>query len=285
MNWHFSLSAAIQIFVLYLIIYSILKYAKGTRFGQALTGVGVLSCALFGFSFVFHFEVLTKIFQFLLVYLAVSSVVIFQPEIRRLLPAIGSFTLFSKSDFDIAKLVTPERLTDCIMSLAQKRLGALIAIERGISLRAYMESGIPLGAAVTPELLQTIFTPPLPLHDGGIVIQNGRIAAAHCVFPVSNSQELIVSGMRHRAAVGLSEETDAVIIVVSEETGKVSIAYNGKIHRYPDDIARKMVRRWISLSSLNRIRDREVRVIETSVKTVKYIASMFASRRERNKSK
>ena len=144
-----------------------------------------------------------------------------------------------------------------IVALADRRIGALIAFERGISLRSYEATGVALDAMFSRELVQTIFTPPLPLHDGGVTIRNGRIAAAHCVFPVSNNPELITSGMRHRAAVGLSEETDALVIAiseetdalviaVSEETGSVSVAHNGKLIRYTGDQRTASLIRWVS---------------------------------------
>lgn len=242
----FTLIDAVQIAILYIIIYWMLRSAKGSAFGQALMGVVVIAAVLVGLTRIAHLEVISKLFGYLLLYLAVSSVVIFQPEIRRLLPAIGTFRVFKRSHFEESKAVTPERLADCVLALAGKRLGALIAIERGISLRGFTDTGIPLDAIVTPELLMSIFTPPLPMHDGGLVIRVGRIAAAHCVFPVSNQPSLNTSGMRHRAAVGLSEETDALVIVVSEETGHVSIAHNGTLHRYPDHSVRRILTKWIS---------------------------------------
>lgn len=242
----FTLSDAVQIAILYVIIYWLLKSAKGSTFGQALMGVVIIAAVLVGLTRLAHLEVISKLFGYLLLYLAVSSVVIFQPEIRRLLPAIGTFSLFKRSRFEDSKAVTPERLADCVIALAGKRLGALIAIERGISLRSFIDSGIPLDAIVTPELLMSIFTPPLPMHDGGLVIQHGRISAAHCVFPVSSQPSLNASGMRHRAAVGLSEETDALVIVVSEETGRISIARHGTLHRYPDHSVRRTLVKWIS---------------------------------------
>ena len=242
----FTLVDAVQIAILYVIIYWLLRSAKGSAFGQALMGVTVIAAVLVGLTKIAHLEVISKLFGFLLLYLAVSSVVIFQPEIRRLLPAIGTFRLFRRSRFEESQDVTPERLADCVLTLAGKRLGALIAIERGISLRGFIDTGIPLDAVVTPELLMSIFTPPLPMHDGGLVIHAGRIAAAHCVFPVSSQPSLNTSGMRHRAAVGLSEETDALVIVVSEETGRVAIAHNGTLHRYPDHAVRRILTKWIS---------------------------------------
>ena len=237
----------VQIAILYFAIYAILKAARGSRFGQVLTGVGILFGVSIAFTFLFHFAVLARILQLLLLYLALSTVVIFQPEIRRILAAIGSL-LFSegKGTYD-RRRVTPETMTDAIFELSRRKMGALIAFERGISLRGYEESGVMIDAIPSRELLISVFTEPLPLHDGGVTVRQGRLAAAHCLFPVSVNQVLYESGMRHRAAVGLSEETDALVVAVSEETGRISIAHNGKLIRYraEDGDARASVLRWI----------------------------------------
>jgi len=181
----------------------------------------------------------------LLIYMAISSVVIFQPEIRRFLQTVGAFSAFERPKHKADGAVTPELVTETVLSLAKARMGALIAFERGISLRAHESTGVMLDAIFTPELVKSVFTPPLPLHDGGMVMRDGRISSAHCIFPVSNNPNLIASGMRHRAAVGLSEETDALVIVVSEERGAVSIARNGKLFRYSPEIAETPVARWV----------------------------------------
>ena len=241
-----SVSAIVQIAILYLVIYAILKYAKGSRFGQVLAGVGILAAAMVVFTFVFHFDVLSTIVQALLVYLAISSVVIFQPEIRRMLSQVGAFGYLDKPTHAPDGSATPDFVTKTILALADRRLGALVAFERGISLRGYEETGVATDAVFSRELVETIFTPPLPLHDGGITIRGGRIAAAHCVFPVSNNPELASCGMRHRAAVGLSEETDAMVVVVSEETGNISIAHNGRLIRYAGDRRAQSLARWIN---------------------------------------
>ena len=240
-----SVSAVVQVTILYLVIYTILKYAKGSRVGQVLMGVGVLAAALFAFTFVFQFDVLSTIVRALLVYLAISTVVIFQPEIRRLLSQVGAFGYFEKPTHATDGSVTSDYVVQSLLALAERRIGALIAFERGISLRSYEQTGVLTDAVFTRELVQTIFTPPLPLHDGGVTIRSGRLAAAHCVFPVSNNPELITSGMRHRAAVGLSEETDALIVVVSEESGNISIAHNGRLVRYAGEQRAQSLVRWI----------------------------------------
>ncbi len=239
-------SAIIQIAILYAVIYTILKASRGSRFGQALTGILVLAAAMFAFTYVFHFDVLSSIVRALLIYLTISTVVIFQPEIRRLLSQVGAFGFFEKPKVNARGVPTCDYVVETILKLAEKRIGALIAFERGISLRSYEETGVMLNADFSRELLVSVFTPPLPLHDGGLTIRDGRVRAAHCVFPVSNNPELTVSGMRHRAAVGLSEETDALVVVVSEETGAISVAHNGRIVRYQGDDIENAISRWIS---------------------------------------
>ena len=241
-----SVSAVAQIAILTVVIYAILKYAKGSRFGQALMGVGILAATMFAFTFLFHFEVLSTIIQVLLVYLAISTVVIFQPEIRRMLSQVGAFGYLDRPKYAQDGAATPEFVTETILALADRRVGALLAFERGISLRSYEDTGVRTDAVFSRQLVEAIFTPPLPLHDGGLTIRNGRIAAAHCVFPVSNNPDLISSGMRHRAAVGLSEETDALVVVVSEESGTVSVAHNGKLIRYAGDQRAQSLIRWVN---------------------------------------
>ncbi len=241
-----DVSAIVQIVILYFAIYMILKSAKGSRFGQALMGVGIIAVALTAFAYLFNFDVLTKIVQFLLIYIAVSTVVIFQPEIRRILSAVGAFGYLERAKYGPGHAATPELVVETLLSLARRRMGALIAFERGISLRGYEETGVRLEAIFSKELVTSIFTPPLPLHDGGVVMRDGHISSAHCIFPVSNNPNLIASGMRHRAAVGLSEDTDALVVVVSEETGDISVARNGKLFRYSGDQREDSVMRWIT---------------------------------------
>ena len=241
-----SIKATIQIFILYLVIYSILRASKGSRVGQVLMGVGIIAAAMVAFTYIFRFDVLSVIVQALLVYLAISTVVIFQPEIRRVLGQVGAFGYLERPKHTADGAATPDLVVDAILSLAEKKVGALFAFERGISLRSYESTGVATDAIFTQELVRCILTPPLPLHDGGITIRNGRLAAAHCVFPVSNNPDLVERGMRHRAAVGLSEETDALVVVVSEETGAVSVAHNGRLVTYPPETRRELLSRWVS---------------------------------------
>lgn len=246
----------LQIAILYLLIYALLKGARGSRFGQTLTGVLILVSALFVFTYLFHFYVLAILIKYLLLYLIISSVVIFQPEIRRILASVGALEFFEKRKYRPDGAATGDLLVEAVGELSSRRIGALIAFERGISLRSYEETGVPVDARVSRQLFTCIFTPPLPLHDGGMVIRGGRIASAHCIFPVSNNPELVCSGMRHRAAVGLSEETDALVVVVSEESGIVSVAHNGKLFRCLGSDSALQLRRWISKALSDRVRER-----------------------------
>ena len=170
-----DLSAIAQIAILYVVIYAILKRARGSRFGQVLMGVGLLAAALTLFTFVFHFDVLSVILRSLLVYLAISTVVIFQPEIRRILSQVGAFGSLEKRKYGPDGAATPEYVAEAILHLAARRMGALIAFARGISLRSYEETGVPLNATFSRELLTCLFTPPLPLHDGGVTVRDGRL--------------------------------------------------------------------------------------------------------------
>ncbi len=241
-----NVSAIVQIAILYFVFYAILKGAKGSRFGQALMGFGILAALLIAFVYLLHFDVLTRIVQFLLIYIAVSPVVIFQPEIRRILSAVGAFGFLEKPKYGPGDAATPDLVVETLIYLADKRIGALLAFERGISLRGYEETGVLLDAVFSRGLVTSIFTPPLPLHDGGAVLRNGRLSSAHCIFPVSNNPDLIANGMRHRAAVGLSEDTDALVVAVSEETGDISVARNGKLFRYTGDQRAESLRRWLA---------------------------------------
>lgn len=240
------ISPIIQIIILWFSIYAILKRAKGSRFGQALMGVGILVTILALFTYLLNFTVLAALIKYLLIYFAISSVVIFQPEIRRFLATIGALGNFDRQSqsYDNDKL-TPESFTEIIKELSINKMGALFAFERGISLRGYEETGVRLDAVISPELIITIFTPPLPLHDGGAIIRNGRLASAHCLFPVSHNSALARNGMRHRAMVGISEETDAVSIMVSEETGNICVAYKGKLVTFKQGCDPDIITRWI----------------------------------------
>jgi diadenylate cyclase len=161
--------------------------------------------------------------------LIIALVIIFQPELRRGLAALGGHRLFAGGTQNRATL---ELVREMTFDLANRQLGALIAIERGQNIEGFAESGVKIDCALSTELAVSIFFPKTPLHDGGIIIRNDRIISAACIFPITQRADLDRAlGLRHRAALGLSEESDAIVIVVSEETGIVSICHRGLIER------------------------------------------------------
>ncbi len=166
-----------------------------------------------------------------MLYISIAFLVIFQPEIRRVLAKLGRQPMWKSSGMASQKnLVEP--IMQTVQILSQRKIGALIAIEREIGTRALQDTGIKINSAMSSELLSTIFFPHTPLHDGGVIISGDRICAAGCLFPLSQKTELSKTlGTRHRAAIGITEETDAVVVVISEETGAVSVAYNGRLRR------------------------------------------------------
>jgi diadenylate cyclase len=165
----------------------------------------------------------------LMAFLVVAVLVIFQPEIRRLLAKVGNLQLFGNQHEQRENI---EVIIQTVERLSEVRIGALFAIEQTTPLRDMVESGIAVDCLATPEMLETIFFPNNAIHDGGVIIKGDRIAHAACIFPLTRRQDLNKSlGTRHRAAIGLSEETDAVVVAVSEETGSLSYAYKGQLTR------------------------------------------------------
>lgn len=164
----------------------------------------------------------------------IAFVIIFQPELRRALAMMGQNPILSRFVSVREAGVVPE-IIKAVSSMAEKKIGALIVLEKDMGLKNYAETGTKLDAKVTSELLGTIFTPPSPLHDGAVIIQNDRVVAAGCILPLTHDTRLTSAlGTRHRAALGLSEETDAIAVIVSEETGTIGYAEGGKLHRKID---------------------------------------------------
>ena len=216
------------------IYFYLLRFFHGTRGAQALTGFLLFYLLLWVVSYTLGLEVLNWAIRYLSVYLVVALVIIFAPEIRRALADLGKNSIFNQARDDTRESV--DHVVQAVGNLAERKIGALIAIEREIGLRVICETGTRLDSAVTPELLASLFFPRTPLHDGGLIIAGNRIVAAGCVFPLTDRSGMSKSlGTRHRAAIGLSEESDAVCVVVSEETGTVSLAYKGKLTRGLDE--------------------------------------------------
>lgn len=220
----------IEILLLATCIYQIYRAFRATRGAQILVGLGTILVVLTFVSTFFKFEVISWIIKGAATVLTFALIVIFQPELRSGLARLGSNRLFSFSNK--RRLAFLERFADAVINLSKKRIGALFAIQRGISLKDYLDSGVVLDAQFSPELAMTVFHPKAPLHDGGMIIADDRVAGAACVFPVTDRQMQDRStGLRHRAAIGLTERSDAIAVAVSEETGGISICENGVLHR------------------------------------------------------
>lgn len=217
----------IEILILVFCFYMILKYLRGTRSASILGSALFILIVITLIADLIDFEVIEWILNSAWTFLPIAIVVIFQPEIRR------AFTqLSSPFGSDIKREEAISEIATAIANLAKKKVGALIAIEQNFSLRGLCDNYIRIDATLSHHLLETIFTPNTPLHDGAVVVRKGKIRAAGCIFPLSANNELTIGmGTRHRAALGITEETDALVIVVSEETGIISIAHKGNIKR------------------------------------------------------
>jgi diadenylate cyclase len=221
----------LDIAIVSILIYEFLKLIRGTRAVQMAVG-SLLIVGLFFVSQLAPLQTLNWIIRNFLVYFAFAAIVIFQSDIRRALAHFGQAPFFRYFYRQEAANETIEEVVVAATMLAAQRTGAIIVIEREIGLRNYIESGIPLDASMTYDLLVTIFQPKSPLHDGAVIIQEDRVAAAACFLPLTVnpliSREL---GTRHRAAIGLTEESDAVALVVSEERGQIALALDGRLER------------------------------------------------------
>jgi diadenylate cyclase len=218
----------LDIFLLFLVFYYLLLLIKGTRSYQIALGlllIGVIS-VISGLLKLTAFSFLMNNF---FTYLIIAIIVLFQQEWRKILSEIGGRLRTKYSSGESTKM--RDEIVNAVMAMALSRIGALIAIERGIKMKSYIEKHIRVDAPVSKDLLLTIFTPNTPLHDGAVIISEQRIAAANCFFPYPPLLELTPAGGRHLAAIGISQETDCLAIVVSEQTGKVSLAVNGELIR------------------------------------------------------
>jgi diadenylate cyclase len=218
----FTVTSAIDILVVAVLIYQLLLIIRGRRAVHILLGIGILVLIYFVAIWA-RLEVLRTILATLAPYTAIALIVMFQSELRRMLARLGHRPFLGVTQLERRELT--QEILLAIAHLSQKRFGALIVLERKLGLRTFVESGVNLDAAISRDLLCSIFHPGGALHDGAVIIQGDRITAAACFLPLTTNPMLITElGTRHRAALGITEESDCIAVVVSEETGRISIA-------------------------------------------------------------
>jgi len=218
----FTITAAIDILVVAVLIYQLLLIIRGRRAVHILLGIGILFLIYF-IAVAAKLEVLRTLLATLAPYTPIALIVIFQSELRRMLARLGRRPFFGATQLERRELT--QEILLAVAHLSQKRVGALIVLERKLGLRTFVESGVNLDAAISRDLLCSIFHPGGALHDGAVIIQGDRITAAACFLPLTTNPLLMTElGTRHRAALGITEEADCMAVVVSEETGRVSIA-------------------------------------------------------------
>lgn len=224
--------AFVEIFLLFLIIFAAARFLIGSRGAPVLRGILLLIGLSIGIVFfaanIFELVHIQWVFEKIAALFFVALLIIFQPELRRGLLRLGLHPIFRR----VVRASSPaiDEVVEAAQEMSQNKIGALIGIQRTVSLEPYVEGGTRLNAEISKELLLSIFYPGSALHDGGVVIQGNRVAAAGCLFQLSENPELSKTlGTRHRAGLGLSEENDAVTVVVSEETGKISVGVDGKL--------------------------------------------------------
>ena len=231
------LTPILETAILAILFYYVLRYLKGTKSASVLAGIIFVFMGLTLLADLLNFEVISWLLNGIWTLLAIALIVIFQPEFRRAFAQIGS-NPFAKG---VRRQETIDEIITAVINLSGKSQGALIVIEQNIGLRGLADNSIKIDARMSHRLIETIFAPNTPLHDGGIIIKSGRIRYAQCVFPLSSDMELTrTMGTRHRAALGVTEETDALVIVVSEETAGISIVHKGNIKKNirPDRLRR-----------------------------------------------
>jgi diadenylate cyclase len=240
----------LDIAIVSIVVYELLKLIRGTRAVQMAIGIAVVA-GLFYLSLGLQLETLNWLIRNIVGYVVFAAIVLLQADIRRALMHLGRAPLFRRFERTESDDDTIEELVVATSALSARRTGAIIVVERRIGLRNFIESGIPLDARLTYDLLVSIFQPTSPLHDGAVIVQGDRVAAAACFLPLTVNPRLSRDlGSRHRAALGVTEENDSLAIVVSEETGAVSLVIDGAIERHLD--AERLRARLTSLVTLRR---------------------------------
>lgn len=233
---------ALEIAILSILVYGAYLYLRGTRGTRIFMGVVVALIALQLLSQLLDLRVIGFLLGSLSVFVALALVIIFQPELRRVVAEIASHPLFSSP---ARKIEIIDDVAETVIELANRQIGALIAIENDTQLRVFADSGVQIDALFTKELMLTVFFPRTALHDGGVILRDDRVVAAACIFPVSQQESLDRSlGLRHRAALGLTEETDSVVLVVSEETGGITVCHHNELERNvkPSELRKRLAK-------------------------------------------
>jgi len=243
----FSLfTTMLDIVIVIFLIYCFIKIVKGSRAWQLIKGIAFLIIATW-ISRLLNLYILNSILTGIMNWGVIAIIVIFQPELRRALEQLGTnkFTRFFGLNSDIATKTKEDiyKVVIAATELAKSKTGALIVIERDINIQDIISTGVPMNSEVSPQLLVNIFVPKTPLHDGAVIISNNKIAAAACVLPLADDPDIAKElGTRHRAAIGVSKESDSIVVVVSEETGKISVAKDGTlIADVREDVLKKIL--------------------------------------------
>ena len=236
----------IDVFLVVFLIYQVLKIAKDSRAWQLIKGI-VLLVVVTWLSGILNLNILNYILSAIMNWGVILIIIIFQPEIRRALEQLGTnkFTQFFGMEKDLATKMKEDiyKITIAATELAKTKTGALIVIERDIKIKDIISTGVVIDGEVSPQVLVNIFVPNTPLHDGAVVISDNKIAAAACMLPLAGDKDIAKElGTRHRAAIGISKESDAIAVVVSEETGKISVAKDGTlIADVREDVLKKIL--------------------------------------------
>ena len=277
-------SLILDIAIVVFLAYQLLRIVKDSRAWQLVKGIALLIIAT-ALSKILNLYILNYILSAVMNWGVILIIIIFQPEIRRALEQLGGTNRFSRFfgfDKDIITKTKEDiyKIVIAVYELAKNRTGALIVIERDIQIKDIIATGIPMNSEVSPQLLVNIFVPNTPLHDGAVVISNNKIAAAACMLPLASDKDIAKElGTRHRAGIGISKESDSIAIIVSEETGKVSVAKDGTlIADVREDVLKKILISNIVTKRLNEIKDKK----ERKIKSFKDIKNIFLKKEKAN---
>lgn len=254
-------TSILDIVIVIFLLYCFVKIVKGSRAWQLIKGIAFLIIATWA-SGLLNLNILNSILTGIMNWGVIAIIVIFQPELRRGLEQLGTnkYTKFFGLNSDLATKTKEDiyKVVIAATELSKTKTGALIVLERDINIQDIIATGVPMNSEVSPQLLVNIFVPKTPLHDGAVVISNNKIAAAACVLPLADDQDIAKElGTRHRAAIGISKESDSIVVVVSEETGKISVAKDGTlIADVREDVLKKIL---ISNIVTKRFADKKVR--------------------------